>query len=189
MLKDRAYTITMACSVCWYLCVLGGWVWIGRSMHLFGNQSPQGWLYIFLAFAASAVLNFVLNPFLWVIAGCFISAAKEEGRVSKWSLYPNAIGVLLIAAFFVGVFSNTRQMKDIKFLRGMQTEREPSVDENGQVNLTVSGVMFAGEPSALVNGFVVKKGEHIDGYDVLSINENSVTFRDAQGNEFIQRVR
>ncbi len=192
MINNRAYALTMFCSVCWYLCVLVVWVWIGRSMNLFGNHSPNGWIYIFLAFAASAGLNFMFNPFLWIVAGCFIRAAKEEGRSSKWSFYPSAIGIFLVSSCAFAVFSNFQQSKDVRFWEAARQgsgAKTAATHDSAPNELEVSGVMFAGEPSALVNGLVVKKGEHVDGYDVVEIGENSVTFRDAEGNEFVQRVR
>jgi len=178
------FTITSFCSVVWYLCVLGVWVWIGRGMSLFGNHSPHGWLVIFLALLASAALNFVVNPLLWVIAGVNIGAAKKEGTTSRWQFYPPLMGILILASALAAVFTH------VKLPPGLAGG---STTEGGQLKKgqapEVSGIMFSGDPSALIDGHILKAGEEIDGFTVTAITDGAVTFQDADGNITVRRVK
>ena len=94
------FTIATFCSVLWYICVLLTWVWLGRGMHLFSNHSLHGWLLVLLALLGSALANFFCNPLMWVIAGCYITAAKKESKTSKWQFYPSLIGISSAGAAF-----------------------------------------------------------------------------------------
>ena len=182
------YTITTLCSVLWYMCVLLTWMRISQDMKLFADHSPHGWLMIFVAFIGSLVLNFILNPLIWVVAGCYIQSARKEDKTSKWQFYPGLIGVVLLVTFLASFFTNTKIPK----LLGSIISREavhPSERSAGCLP-EVSGIMFSGNaPKALIDGYILKEGEEIEGFVLEEIKENSVTFLGPDGTRTVRRVK
>ena len=178
------FTITSFCSVVWYLCVLGTWIWIGRAMNLFGNHSPRGWLIVFFALAVSALVNFVVNPLLWVIAGVNIAAAKKEGTTSRWQFYPPLMGILILASALAAVFTHVKLPPEL-------TGGSAASDGQHKAGAApeVSGIMMGTEPTVLIDGHIYKTGEDVDGFAITSIADGAVTFQDAAGNTAVRRVK
>ena len=183
------YTITTLCSVLWYMCVLLTWMRISQEMKLFADHTPHGWLMIFLAFLASAALNFVLNPLMWVVAGCYIHEAKNENRKSRWQFYPGLFGVALLVAGLAAVFGNVKVPVKL-FQAQASQEVAGAAGPSGRRAPQVSGIMFSeSEPKALVDGYVLKEGEELDGFVVDKISETSVTFEGPDGTMTVRRVK
>lgn len=186
-----AYTITMLCSALWYMCVLLTWVHINQTFKLFSDHTPHGWLMIFLAFLASLTLNFVLNPLMWTVAGCYIHQAKKENRASKWQFYPGLIGVLLLVAAVGAVVVNLRGPSQLlaKVTAPRVEASSGPVSPAARKAPQVSGIMFSSDPKVLIDGDVIRQGEEIDGFVVDEIKENSVVFLAPDGSQIVRRVR
>lgn len=183
------YTITTLCSVLWYMCVLLTWMRVSQEMKLFSDHTPHGWLMIFLAFLGSAALNFVLNPLMWVVAGCYIHEAKNENRKSRWQFYPGLFGVSLLVIGVASVFGHFKVPVKIFQAQTSQEDAAPAGSSSLRVP-QVSGIMFSeSEPKALINGYVLKEGEEIDGFIVDEISETSVTFEGPEGDLIVRRVK
>jgi hypothetical protein len=171
------------------MCVLLTWIHINQTMKLFADHSPHGWLMIFLAFVGSLALNFVLNPLIWVVAGCYIQAARKEDKASKWQFYPGLIGVVLVVTFLASLFTNIKIPKLLERVVSRE-ESVPAAGHSGRRAPEVSGIMFSGDaPKALVEGYVLKEGEEIEGFVIEEINETSVTFEGPDGTRTVRRVK
>ena len=171
------------------MCVLLTWIHINQAMKLFADHSPHGWLMIFLAFVGSLAFNFVLNPLIWVVAFCYVQAARKEDKTSKWQFYPGLIGLVLLGTFLASIFTNIKIPKLLERVVSRE-ESAPAEGHAGRRAPEVSGIMFAGnEPKALVDGYVLKKGEEIEGYVLEEIKENSVTFLGPDGTRTVRRVK
>jgi hypothetical protein len=174
------YNIIMAASAAWYLCVLATLVWVGRHFHLFANHSPKGWLMIGAAFLASIAVNFLFNPIFWLIVACFIRAGKEEGAPSKWRAYPPIFGVLIFLGLGITVGLSLRNNSGGNSSSVTIPVLGQPAAPTGR-SLVLDGIMFSNDPSALVNGGVVKKGDQLLGFEVIEIKEKSVVFQDEDG--------
>jgi len=170
------------------MCVLLTWIHINQTMKLFADHSPHGWLMIFLAFLGSLALNFVLNPLIWVVAGCYIQAARKEDKTSKWQFYPGLIGVVLLVTFLASFFTNTKIPKLLGSI--LSREKASPAERSAGGPPEVSGIMFSGnDPKALIDGYVLKEGEEIEGFVIEEINETSVTFEGPDGTRTVRRVK
>jgi len=185
----NSHIIIMFCSVLWYLCVLIVWVWLGRSMNLFGNHSVFGWFMIGAAFVSSLAGNFLFNPLAWVIAALSIKTAKAEETQSVWRFYPLVLGIILVGAMVTALGLNIVRSQKSGTWRGPQPESMAGVAANGEEPLAVMGIMFSDDPSALINNQVVKKGQMMGQFEVVEIRENAVVFRDPDGRTFEERVK
>lgn len=191
-----SYTITTACLVLWYMCVLLTWMHINQTMKLFSSMAELGWLVIVISFVASLAVNFIFNPLMWVVAGCYIHQARKNNLSSKWQFYPPMIGILLLASVMAAVLTNVK-IPPALLPSVTQTPPQnqhpnphPSVREVKVRIPEVSGIMFSeGDPKALINGYVVRQGEEIDGFKVDRIQEGAVTFITPDGKSLTQRVK
>lgn len=167
------------------MCVLLTWIYVNQTMKLFADHSPHGWLMIFLAFVASLAFNFIVNPLLWVSAGCYIHSARKEGRTSKWEFYPGLIGILFLSSVLASVFMHVKiptqllKPQEEALTEGRFTEGPPEI----------SGIMFSNDPKVLIDGHVFKTGDDVNGYEIEEIKEDSVTFMGPDGTTTVRRVK
>ena len=143
---------------------------------------------IFLSFVGSMAINFILNPFIWVVAGCYIHNAEKEDRVSKWQFYPGFIGIVLtisLGAVFFGQFKIPSKLLE----QSMSRQDEGAGEHSKGGAPEVSGIMFTSDPKALINGYVLKPGEEIDGFVIEEIRESSVVFLAPDGTKTVRRVK
>lgn len=175
------------------MCVLLTWMHINQTMKLFSDHSMQGWLWILVSFLSSLALNFVFNPLMWVVAGCYIHQARKENHASRWQFYPALIGVLLLASVIASVFSNvkipSRLLASGLVNPGEKHSDAPSAKVNDRRAPLVSGIMFSQDPKALINGYVVRQGEEVEGFLIEQINESSVVFIAPDGSHVTRRVK
>lgn len=179
------YIITTLCTVLWYMCVLLTWVYVNQSLKLFADHSPHGWLMIFLAFVGSLAVNFIMNPLLWVSAGCYIHTARKEGKSSKWEFYPVLVGVLLLALVLASVFMHVKIPAQL-FRPQEGAAPAPRFDDGPP---EISGIMFSDEPKVLIDGHVFKVGDEVNGYEIWEIKEDAVVFVGPDGTETVRRVK
>lgn len=191
-MKDSVYNIVVFLWALWYLSVLAVLVLVGRHFGLFGDYTVLGWSKVSAAFLFSLAVNFFLNPLFWIIAASCIRAAKEEGRVSRLQFYPKLFGGFLVLAFAVSVYWNVTLSKGVRPANHVIVPVSDLVNDGEaqqQVFPVVSGIMYYGDPSVLVDGQVLKTGDEINGFEVVEIRKNSVLFRDGDGKLIEEKVR
>ena len=115
--------------------------------------------------------------------------ARKEDKTSRWQFYPGLIGLVLLGTFLASIFTNIKIPKLLERVLSRE-ESAPAEGHAGRRAPEVSGIMFAGnEPKALVDGYVLKKGEEIEGFVLDEIKENSVTFLGPDGTRTVRRVK
>ncbi|MBL8012491.1 MAG: hypothetical protein JNN05_01450 [Candidatus Omnitrophica bacterium] len=186
-----SYTITTLCLVLWYMCVLVTWMHVNQTLKLF-SHFPQSWLWIVLSFAGSLAANFIFNPLMWIMVGCYIHQARKLERTSKWQFYPPMIGVLILACALASVFTNMKVPTQLLSLAqpGSQSNFHPAVSRPKLRTPEVSGIMFSDDdPKVLINGNVLHQGDEVDGFVIDDIKEGSVTFLAPDGSSVTRRVK
>lgn len=172
------------------MCVLLTWMHVNQVMKLFSNMTPQGWLIILFSFAGSLAANFIFNPLMWVVAGCYIYQARKAGRSSRWQFYPGLIGILLVASLLTSVFSSVKIPSQLLSFEVHQEKNGPAADHPAYRIPELSGIMFSqSDPKALINGSVVHQGDEIGGFVIDEIKENSVTFEAPDGSQIVRQVK
>lgn len=146
---------------------------------------------ILASFVASLALNFILNPLIWIVAGCYIQEARKEGRKSRWQYYPSGIGIILLAALLGALFKNVNVPDELTDETVATAPVAPVATRKPTMKAPkVSGIMLTdGSRKALIEGFVLKEGEEFEGFLIREISETSVTFEAPDGSEIVRRVK
>ena len=198
MKKSVTKPIIVGCSILWVLSVFFWWYQIVHCMNLPDQMSVKSAYNIFFAFIASIIINFILNPFLWIISVCFTRTAKraETPYKSKWRFYQRAVEVIMVIAFFTAGYAHFVSHKGARdslsahkkyFYENKIGNLSQSVSSR-EGALVISGIMISSQPVAVVDGKIVKAGDRVGDYKVLAVEKDAVKFQSADGQIMLKKM-
>jgi hypothetical protein len=93
--------------------------------------------------------------------------------------------VFLFFVFFTLSFSSLGAMHDPTMPPGMEGKLMEALNPTNMYNIKVSGIITRGSTkSAIINGQSVSIGDKISDISIINIDDNSVTFKEENGDLF-----